>query len=86
MYNLKLGGVLERLSGLVIGQFTEYEENCSLGKPLYGAIADLVREYDYPVCFDFPVGHVTRNLPLINGAEVCLRTDRKEVTLDFILA
>ncbi|MCI5664468.1 MAG: LD-carboxypeptidase [Mediterranea sp.] len=86
MYNLKLGGVLERLSGLVIGQFTEYEENCSLGKPLYGAIADLVREYDYPVCFDFPVGHVTRNLPLINGAEVRLRTDRKEVTLDFILA
>ncbi len=57
-----------------------------MGKPLYGAIADLVREYDYPVCFDFPVGHVTRNLPLINGAEVRLRTDRKEVTLDFILA
>lgn len=29
MYNLKLGGVLERLSGLVIGQFTEYEEKNS---------------------------------------------------------
>lgn len=32
MYNLKLGGVLDKLSGLIIGQFTEYEENKSLGK------------------------------------------------------
>ena len=51
MYNLKLGGVLEKLSGLIIGQFTEYEEDCSLGKELYAALADLVKEYDYPVCF-----------------------------------
>lgn len=70
MYNLKLGGVLEKLSGLIIGQFTEYEENRSLGKDLYGALHDLVAEYDYPVCFNFPVGHVTYNLPLINGAPV----------------
>ena len=54
MYNLKLGGVLEKLSGLIIGQFTEYEEDRSLGKELYAALADLVKEYDYPVCFDFP--------------------------------
>ena len=53
MYNLKLGGVLEKLSGLIIGQFTEYEEDCSLGKELYPALADLVKEYDYPVCFIF---------------------------------
>lgn len=83
MYNLKLGGVLEKLSGLIIGQFTEYEENKSLGKDLYGAIADVVKEYDYPVCFDFPVGHVSTNLPLINGAQVTLETGRKEVKLSF---
>lgn len=83
MYNLKLGGVLEKLSGLIIGQFTEYEENKSLGKDLYGAIADVVEEYDYPVCFDFPVGHVSTNLPLINGAQVTLDIGRKEVKLSF---
>ena len=64
MYNLKLGGVLERLCGLIIGQFTEYEENRSLGKPLYEALADVLKPYDIPVCFGFPVGHVTRNMPL----------------------
>lgn len=78
MYNLKLGGVLERLSGLIIGQFTEYEENMSLGKELYGALADLVKEYDYPICFGFPVGHVTMNVPMINGAQVTLEVGKKK--------
>lgn len=85
MYNLKLGGMLERLSGLIIGQFTEYEEKKLLGKELYGALAELVKEYDYPVCFNFPVGHVPMNLPLINGAPVRLDVDRKGVKLTFKL-
>lgn len=85
MYNLKLGGVLERLSGLIVGQFTEYEEKKQLGKELYGALADLVKEYDYPVCFNFPVGHVPMNLPLISGAPVRLEVGKKEVRLTFQL-
>lgn len=84
MYNLKLGGVLEKLSGLIIGQFTEYDEDRSLGKELYAALADLVKEYDYPVCFNFPVGHVTYNLPLINGAKVEFTVGKKNVGLKFI--
>lgn len=83
MYNLKLGGVLEKLSGLIIGQFTEYEETCSLGKDLYGALADLLKEYDYPICFGFPTGHVSMNVPLINGTEVTLEVEKKEVKLSF---
>lgn len=83
IYNLKLGGVLDNLSGLIIGQFTEYDEDKSLGKELYEAIADVVKEYDFPVCFDFPVGHVTRNYPLINGAIVCLDVESKETILSF---
>lgn len=83
MYNLKLGGVLDKLSGLIIGRFTEYEENMSLGKDLYGALADLVKEYDYPICFGFPVGHVTMNVPMINGARVTLKVAKKEVKLSF---
>lgn len=84
MYNLKLGGVLEKLSGLIIGQFTEYEEDRSLGKDLYTALADLVQEYDYPVCFNFPVGHVVHNLPLVNGAKVEFTVGKKNVELKFI--
>lgn len=83
MYNLKLGGVLGKLSGLIIGQFTGYEEDNELGKELYKALSVLVEEYDYPVCFNFPVGHVTHNLPLVNGAEVEFTVTSKNVTLNF---
>ncbi|WP_071147749.1 S66 peptidase family protein [Bacteroides ihuae] len=83
MYNLKLGGVLEKLSGLIIGQFTEYKEDNSLGKNLYEALADMLKEYKYPICFNFPVGHVTKNLPLINGAEVEFTVNKKSVELKF---
>jgi muramoyltetrapeptide carboxypeptidase len=69
--------VLKKLSGLIIGRFTEYEEDRSLGKNLYEALSDLVKEYGYPVCFHFPVGHVTHNLPLITGAEVELTVEER---------
>lgn len=81
IYNLKLGGILEKLSGIIIGQFTEYEEDKSLGKELYKALADILKPYNIPVCFDFPVGHVTYNLPMICGAEVELSITKKAVKL-----
>lgn len=81
VYNLKLGGILEKLSGIIIGQFTEYEEDKSLGKELYGALADILKPYDIPICFDFPVGHVTHNLPMICGSEVELTISKKAVKL-----
>lgn len=84
MYNLKLGGILENLSGLIIGQFTEYNEDESIGKTLYKMIRDLVKPYQYPVCFNFPVGHVTENVPLILGSQVSLRVSKKETELSLL--
>ena len=81
MYNLRLGGVLEQLSGLIIGQFTHLQENRTLGKELNEALAELIADYDYPVCFGFPVGHVTQNYPLICGATVQLKVTDLECEL-----
>ena len=67
MYNLKLGGILEKLSGLIIGRFTGYEEDPEMPLPLRETIAEIVSNYDFPVCYDFPVGHVTFNLPMLCG-------------------
>lgn len=72
MYNLELGGVLSRLSGLIVGQFTGYSEDPSLGYSVYEMFAEMVRPYDYPVCFDFPVGHVKDNYPVIIGGSTRL--------------
>lgn len=85
LLNLKLGGVLEQLSGLIVGQFTNYEEDELMMKPLHQTIFDLVAEYDYPVAFNFPVGHVAQNYPLICGASVSLKIG-KNPSLSFHLS
>ena len=65
--NLKLSGVLAHLSGLIVGQFTDCEDDPGMGCTIYETIKEAVADYDYPVLFDAPIGHVERNLPLWLG-------------------
>jgi muramoyltetrapeptide carboxypeptidase len=68
MQNLKLAGQLKNLAGLVVGGFTEMKDNDSpFGKSAYEIILEAVQDYQFPVCFDFPAGHIPRNLPLMLG-------------------
>ncbi len=83
MHNLKLGGILARISGLIVGNFSDYEEDPLFGKTVREIIADAVSDFNYPVCFDFPVGHDGRNLPLICGAMVRLEVNKENVSLHF---
>lgn len=62
--NLKMSGVLAHLSGLIVGQFTDCEDDPSMGCTVYETIKEAVADYDYPVLFNAPVGHVDHNLPI----------------------
>lgn len=73
---LKLAGVFERASGLIVGQFTEYEEDDTMCASLYELVWNAVKEYAFPVAFHFPVGHVKLNFPLIMGAMAELEVGR----------
>ncbi len=69
MQNLRMSGLLKGLAGLVVGAFTEMKDNDSpFGKSVYEIIYDAVSDYDFPVCFDAPVGHIPRNLALMLGS------------------
>lgn len=82
MYNLKLGGVLEKLSGLVVGQFTDMHDNeTPFGQGIEEIIYNAVAEYNYPVAFNFPAGHIETNYPLILGDKVELNVKDDEVSL-----
>ena len=83
LYNLELAGVLPRLAGLVVGRFTEYDEDPGMCATMYEMIASRVAQYDYPVCFDFPIGHVTDNYPIIEGVEVELTITPQSTILQF---
>jgi len=76
--NLRLSGQLESLSGLVVGSFTEMKDNESpFGKTANEIIRDAVQEYNFPVCFDFPAGHIPKNISLILGARYSLEVENK---------
>jgi muramoyltetrapeptide carboxypeptidase len=85
LYNLKLSGVLDNLSGLIIGQMSNiHDVDWMNDKDTYTALNRMLQEYDYPICFGFPTGHVTDNYPLIEGAVVELDVDSNGVDLQFI--
>lgn len=83
MQNLRFSGVLAQLSGLVVGQFSDCEEDPLMKKSVAQLIADAVSEYDYPVCFNFPAGHVDDNLPLKMGEIVHFEVVKNGVKLIF---
>ena len=64
MNNLRLSGMLEQIGGMIVGQFTDCEDDELMGETVYETIARYVAPYDYPVLFDFPIGHVERNMPI----------------------
>jgi muramoyltetrapeptide carboxypeptidase len=69
MQNFRLSGQLSDLAGLVVGGFTEMLDNESLfGKSAYEIIHEAIEGCHFPVCFDFPSGHIPKNLSLILGA------------------
>lgn len=81
--NLRFSGVLEQLSGLVVGQFSDCEQDPLMMQSIAEIISESVMEYDYPVCFNFPAGHVEYNLPLIMGANMELKVNENGVCLNF---
>ena len=71
--NLKRGGMLEQLAGLVVGGMTEMRDNSiPFGKTAEEIISSAIAEYSYPVIFGFPAGHLSDNQPLILGREATL--------------
>ncbi len=70
MQNLRLSGVLANLSGLIVGLFTDCEQDLGMHETIEETILRAVADYDYPVAFNFPAGHVDKNLPLWLGREV----------------
>ena len=68
-WNLKRTGKLSHLKGLIIGGFKikKDDEGEEFGKTLTEIVLEKVSEYNYPVCFDFPVGHQKNNVALKCG-------------------
>ena len=85
LYMLKLSGVLGSLKALIVGRFLGCRENEKFGGTINVLIRRMVEEYDYPVCFDFPVGHGEDCYPIIEGATANLEINANGVEIAFSL-
>ena len=77
MHHLRVSGILEKLKGIVFGQFTEYKADRNYDK-MEQMLRDMVAPYSYPVAFSAPIGHVDHNIPVIEGAHVTLKVTANE--------
>ncbi len=79
---LKRSGKLNHLKGLIVGGMSDMKDNAvPYGKTAEEIILDAVKEFNYPVCFGFPAGHIDNNMALILGKKAELTILSKKVTL-----
>lgn len=84
MMNLKRNGVFKNLKALIVGGMTDMHDNrIPFGKTAEEIILDAVKDYNYPVFFNFPAGHIKDNQALIFGREVKLISENDQVILNF---
>ena len=86
LWNFRRTGKLQHLRGLVVGGFNRMMEDPKepFGKNHYDIITFHTKDYAYPVCFDFPVGHQKDNYALRCGQEHQLEVSRDGVRLTSI--
>ncbi len=87
LYNLKRSGKLVGLKGLIIGGFKVKPDDPGeeFGMNLYEIVMDKIKDYNYPVCFDFPVGHQKNNFALKCGVKHRLYVSEKVCKLEEII-
>ena len=83
LYQLKRRGKLQKLGALIVGGFTDMTDTEKpFGKTVYEIVQDIVQEYDYPVCYNFPVSHSKENYALKVGVGYKLKVGKNKVTLE----
>jgi muramoyltetrapeptide carboxypeptidase len=85
-WNLKRSGKLEKLAGLIVGGFKVKPDDPGeeFGRTIEDIVLEKVKEYHYPVCFDFPVGHQRNNYALKCGVMHKLSISNEDVILQEI--
>lgn len=83
LQQLRLKGVLNRVKGIIVGRFTEYEPRDGY-TDMNEMLSETLNQYNIPVCYDFPASHdESWNYPIIEGCPATLTVAPEGVTLKF---
>ncbi len=84
MLSLKRCGCFEGLKGLVVGSFIKMHDNeIPWGKNAHEIILDITKNYDFPITFHFPAGHIHNNNALVFGRNISLEINDEETIMKF---
>jgi muramoyltetrapeptide carboxypeptidase len=84
MWNLRRSGKLAQLKGMIVGGFTGLKDfDVPFGQTAEEVIFDSVKDYGFPVCFNFPAGHISDNHALYLGRVVDLNVETNFVNLNY---
>lgn len=82
LIQIKKAGIFDTLAGLIIGGFTMMKDpSTDFGATAIEIIHSYVKEYTYPICFEFPISHDTPNYAIVEGGMYALSVQEKRVTL-----
>ena len=85
LISLKRAGYFDNCNGLVVGDFSDLRKNTTpFGKDIKEIILDAVKEFDFPVLFDFPAGHEELNMPIILGRNIIMDVNSSKSTIEFL--
>ena len=80
--NLKRNGKFENLKALIVGGMSEMNDNdIPFGKTAEEIILQYTKDYDFPICFGFPAGHLNDNRAIMFGVKYLLEISAKKVRL-----
>lgn len=79
---LWLSGILSSAKGLIFGRFTDYKPDANFSD-MNSMLIEFFNTHNVgekPIAFNFPIGHLADNLPMIEGADCILDIPKSNIS------
>lgn len=84
MMNLKRNGYFDGVKAVIVGGMSSMNDNeIPWGKDALEIIQDVLKDYKFPIIYNFPAGHIKDNRTLILGKTVSINVNDKEAVVKF---
>lgn len=84
MMNLKRNQYFKNIKALIVGGMTSMNDNdVPWGKNAEEIVQEIVKDYKFPVIYQFPAGHIKDNRALTLGRNITVRVTGNQSTVTF---
>lgn len=84
LFTLKAAGKLDNLAGLIVGGFSDIKKSDNgLMLETSELITEKIAKGKFPVCFNFPAGHIKQNMAIPFGEPAALDVEKDKTYISF---